>query len=163
VKDIKAIVFDLGNTLISEGFSLTGTIRPISGVLETLAALDGKAILCVASNSAYPLEHTARLLEQAEIRGYFQHLFSSASLGVAKPNPHFFHQILTTINVQPAQCIMIGDSYTNDIVGAKAVGLWTIWLTKYTNDDAAYADVVINTMHETLNAIQRLGDSLSSV
>ena len=151
---LKAVAFDLGNTLIAESLSLT--LEPIPGVLETLTALDGQVTLCVASNSTYPIEHTEELLHEAGIRPFFQHVLSSATLGAAKPDAAFFSRMLAILKVKPAECVMLGDSYSSDIVGAKAAGLGTVWLTKSANGDAPHADAIIYSMQDALTAIYKL-------
>jgi HAD superfamily hydrolase (TIGR01662 family) len=151
---LKAAAFDLGNTLIAEGTSLR--LTPMPGVVDTLAALDGQMTLCVASNSTYPIGHTVELLEEAGIRPYFQHVFSSATLGAAKPDAAFFAQMLAILGIQPAECVMVGDSYLNDIMGAKGAGLFTVWLTRQTSANAPHADVVVSSMQAALDAIHSL-------
>lgn len=160
---LKIAAFDLGNTLIGEGFSMDSTLHPLPGVQESLAALSRELTLCVASNSGFPIEHTRKTLERAGILHYFQHVYSSASLGTAKPDPQFFQRIMAQLNAQPAECVMIGDSYFNDIMGAKDVGWHTIWLANRPGSAPSHADAVIESMHAVVEAITQIDRRLSTV
>ena len=43
-----------------------------------------------------------------------------------KPEPVFFHKLCQRLQVDPTQCILIGDNLEADILGAKGVGMKTI-------------------------------------
>jgi HAD superfamily hydrolase (TIGR01450 family) len=45
---------------------------------------------------------------------------------VGKPQPVFFQNLCRRLNVQPADCLLIGDNLESDIAGAKAVGMKTL-------------------------------------
>ena len=62
------------------------------------------------------------------ILDYFSAIFSSADLGLAKPDPAIFRLALQKTNCLPQQAIMIGDRLDNDIVPAKRIGMKTIWI-----------------------------------
>ena len=67
-------------------------------------------------------------LKDFGILDYFDAIFSSADLGLAKPNPAIFRLALQKTNCLPQQAIMIGDRLDNDIVPAKRIGMKTIWI-----------------------------------
>lgn len=67
-------------------------------------------------------------LKDFGILDYFDAIFSSADLGLAKPNPAIFRLALQKSNCLPHQAIMIGDRLDNDIVPAKRIGMKTIWI-----------------------------------
>jgi HAD superfamily hydrolase (TIGR01509 family) len=48
--------------------------------------------------------------------------------GLAKPAPQLFRRALERARVAPADALMIGDSYDNDIRPAAACGMRTLWL-----------------------------------
>lgn len=43
-----------------------------------------------------------------------------------KPEPRFFHDLCAHLNVDPKQCVLIGDNLESDIAGARRVGMTTI-------------------------------------
>lgn len=131
----RAVIFDWGNTLMRDFPEYSGPmagwprVELIAGVAEALDALPGGLIRCVASNAgASNVELMGRALERAGIRWHFQHLFTSTELGAAKPAPRFFTEVARRIGVPPGACIMVGDNYRNDICGARAAGMLTVWL-----------------------------------
>ena len=58
---------------------------------------------------------------------YIDGLFVSEDMGVAKPDAAFFDLCLEKIGEPKASCIMIGDSLTSDMLGAKNAGMDSVW------------------------------------
>ena len=58
---------------------------------------------------------------------YIDGLFVSEDLGVAKPSADFFDICLNQIGASKKSCIMIGDSLTSDMLGAKNASLASVW------------------------------------
>lgn len=56
-------------------------------------------------------------------------------MGVIKPQKEFFDRILEEIGAKKETCLMIGDSLSSDIAGAKQSGLAAWWYnpTEQTN------------------------------
>lgn len=54
---------------------------------------------------------------------YTHKVYISEEMGVIKPTKEYFDYILRDLNCSPEQCLMIGDSIMNDIVGAKKSGM----------------------------------------
>ena len=59
---------------------------------------------------------------------YFAHTIISEEVGINKPNPKLFEIALEMNGVKADEALMIGDSYSSDISGAKAVGIDQIWI-----------------------------------
>ena len=138
LEGIQTIVFDWGDTLMRDDPSREGpmylwdTVETLPGVHEVLSFLSPKYILCVATNAG--CSDTAAMrkaLARAGINDFFPYAFSSADLGVAKPDPAFFFAIAAHLSLNPFQCLMIGNSYEKDIAGAEAAGWNTIWFDEY--------------------------------
>ena len=70
------------------------------------------------------------LIERFGIRGFFDFVLTSAACFYRKPHPRSFEIALAHWNVHPAEAIMIGDSLEADILGAKQIGMKTIWVTR---------------------------------
>jgi len=121
---LRAVLFDRGGTLVRESLD-TGDLgaerfrtETIPGAVELLRALHGKYVLAMATNGRpwdTPLDR------------YFSLVATAHDLGVAKPDPAFFHAILKQLSLTPAEAAMVGDSYEADIAGAKSAGLRAIW------------------------------------
>jgi len=54
-------------------------------------------------------------------------VFSSCEVGAEKPARLFYETMVERLACAPARVAMIGDSYPNDIAGARAAGLRTVW------------------------------------
>ena len=52
----------------------------------------------------------------------------STVVGILKPEAGIFHAALTGLSTVPEEAIYVGDTYLDDVVGAKGVGMWTAWL-----------------------------------
>lgn len=58
----------------------------------------------------------------------FDGIYISSDYGCRKPDPLFFHALLENENLDPAQCLMIGNDRDTDITGAKSVGISTLYM-----------------------------------
>ncbi|MCI8590310.1 MAG: HAD family hydrolase [Clostridiales bacterium] len=56
-----------------------------------------------------------------------------------KPSVHYYEDILKRIGLSPDECIMIGNSVTEDIVPAQALGIESFLITEYASGDTAFA------------------------
>jgi putative hydrolase of the HAD superfamily len=56
--------------------------------------------------------------------------FISSELGLSKPDPRFFRAAEQQIPLKPSQILLIGDDWTNDILGGQAAGWSTVWLDR---------------------------------
>ena len=57
-------------------------------------------------------------------------VFTAEGIGAAKPHPEAFAAVSTTLAVEPARTVYVGDSYTVDYVGARAAGWQAILLDR---------------------------------
>jgi putative hydrolase of the HAD superfamily len=69
---------------------------------------------------------TAQVFKDLELDRFFDHIFDSVDLGVEKPHREAFTLILRRLRRRPEEVINIGDIYTVDTWGARAVGLGAI-------------------------------------
>lgn len=54
---------------------------------------------------------------------YTYKTYISETMECIKPSKPFFEYVIQDLKCNPNQCLMIGDSLTNDIEGAKAAGM----------------------------------------
>ena len=57
-------------------------------------------------------------------------IVGSKSHGKIKPHPSIFVAALEALDVSPAEAAMVGDSYADDIAGARALGIRAIFLDR---------------------------------
>jgi len=69
-------------------------------------------------------------LRSVGLEDRFAALAISGELGVAKPDPRIFKKILEELDALPRDVWHIGDSLSNDVAGARAAGLVSVWLNR---------------------------------
>ncbi len=89
---------------------------------------------------------------------YFQQFYSQKELGYKKPDPRFFEAVIKKAGLSPDECIMIGNMYEKDIVGAKLAGFKTIFFNENKLiENFPLADAIVNQMSEiNVDLIERL-------
>ncbi|MEI7594174.1 MAG: HAD family hydrolase [Bacteroidota bacterium] len=161
MEKFKAIIFDWGNTLMRDFTQYPGPmafwpeIEVIEGVKEVLKSLKGKYALCIATNAGE--SDTALMIEslkRGEIDIYFDYFFSSKDLGYKKPDPNFFKIIADKMNVSAMDCVMVGNDYEKDIVGAMQLNMKTIWFNEFgVQIDNAKCDFEIRSIFDLLEVV----------
>jgi HAD superfamily hydrolase (TIGR01549 family) len=101
-------------------------IASLKGVSETLRQLAVSYRLVLFSNGASDLQRLK--LSTAGLEGPFARIVISGELGAAKPSPQAFNAALQIAGCGPGDALMIGDDWTNDVMGARAVGMRAIHL-----------------------------------
>lgn len=70
------------------------------------------------------------VMNNLEIREYFDTFVISSEAGHAKPNPNIYHLALRQIGADPKECIHIGDNIQNDFHGPRALGIQALLLDR---------------------------------
>ena len=80
----------------------------------------------------------------------FDSITTSEEVQSYKPEPKIFQVALNKARCQGEESIIIGDSYKKDIIGGKNIGMTTIWINKFSGDDADMdkADFVVKDLKE---------------
>jgi 5'-nucleotidase len=89
----------------------------------------------VVSNGFPDVQYTK--LETIGLKQAFSCIVLSEEIGIRKPNPGIFQHAISLLKVQPGECLYVGDSYANDVIGAASAGMKTCWL----NRDSAEPEV----------------------
>ncbi len=88
--------------------------------------LAGKYPLTIISNGFKEVQYYK--FEHSGLAKYFTHTLISEEVGINKPQPGIFEIALQRNGITADQAVMIGDSYSSDIAGAKAAGIDQIWV-----------------------------------
>jgi putative hydrolase of the HAD superfamily len=103
--------------------------QAVPGARELLKALRGRAAVAIVTNNAQAeQEEKLRTLGMAHL---VDALVTSEAAGVAKPDPAIFQRALAQIGGEAEDAVMLGDSWTADVIGAQAAGLRAIWLNRH--------------------------------
>ena len=92
-------------------------------VVKYLAA---KYPLTIISNGFKEVQYYK--FEHSGLAPYFTHTLISEEVGINKPQPEIFRIALERNGITADEALMIGDSYTSDIAGAKAAGIDQLWI-----------------------------------
>lgn len=134
--------------------SLFDSAIPVPGARELLENLNGKSILCAASNGPY--EQQLHRLEIAGMRNFFDYVFISEQIGASKPSRDFFDAAFRMLNqgraepIRPEETIILGDSPTSDMAGGRQYGMKTCF---YRRNPSIRSDAADFTVDELLQAI----------
>lgn len=127
----------------------------IPGAEELLKALSQKFTCIIATSAGHSgTPEMIAALKRVGADLYFHHFVSSKDLGYDKPDPRFFQAVAEKFGKQPEECIMIGNLYEKDIIGAKNAGMQTIFFNEK-KQEGSYpdADLIIFEMNELQNYI----------
>lgn len=130
-------------------------------VVPTLAALQGRYTLGVISDWGIAL---GAILRDLGLNRYFDFLIVSATSRRAKPDPHLFEQALVRGNAIGDYTLYIGDSYVQDVLGARAVGMHPILIDRRHQLASALIDcLVIQQLTELPDLLALNGNSPMSI
>jgi len=95
------------------------------GTHETLNYLKNKYELHIITNGFKEVQ--AIKMKHTQLDSYFKSVLCSEDVGVNKPHPDVFNAALKMSGANSINSLMIGDSFEADIVGAKNVGMKTVF------------------------------------
>jgi HAD superfamily hydrolase (TIGR01549 family) len=103
--------------------------RPVPGAIPLLRRLRSMAKIAVVSNNL--IEEQKEKLRCCELYPFVDCLVVSEEIGAAKPEPAIFEVVLSRLRCGAQEAVMVGDSWTEDIIGAHGVGIRPVWLNRY--------------------------------
>lgn len=106
-------------------------------ILRRIQALGLRAGLASNASSHYFVTECCRRLSFAAT---LDPIISSAGVGRAKPDRLIFETILSAWAVEPAQVIMVGDTPSADVVGAKRLGMRSLLVSGTPSSDPTLGD-----------------------
>lgn len=99
--------------------------RATAGAEALLAAVRRRVSVAIVSNNM--LQEQTEKLEYCRLAAHVDALIVSEAAGVSKPDPAIFRAALEAVGAEPHEAVMIGDSWTADVLGAQAAGIRAIW------------------------------------
>lgn len=127
-------------------------------VLDYLS--DKNYLIGLLSNGS--VKHQHKKIDQLSLSKWIkpEHQFVSGHFGIDKPDPNLFLEVEKIVPKPKETLIMIGDSYENDILGARKVGWQSIFLDKYgwSSKNTSQADYTVNNGTELLLLMKQILD-----
>ena len=102
--------------------------KPIEGAAAFLEAIRARAKVVIVSNNL--LHEQQEKLRGCGLDRYVDVLVVSEDVGFSKPHPRIFEIALERAGVRPSESVMVGDSWTNDVQGARALGIRAVWFNR---------------------------------
>jgi putative hydrolase of the HAD superfamily len=114
------------------------------GCLEILNYLRPKHTLHIITNGFREIQGIK--IESGGIRDFFRNIIISEEHGLYKPDERIFRLAEQLSGAEPAECVMIGDNFENDVQGAIKAGWAAIHLDNENSTESS-----ITTIHKLLD------------
>lgn len=110
---------------------------------ETVRALREKGLrVILATNPLFPRVATEKRIRWAGLTPEDFELYTTyEDIGLCKPNPAYYTEVLSRVGLTPADCIMVGNDVAEDMMAAEKAGIKGFLLT----------DCLINTPRADIN------------
>jgi 2-haloalkanoic acid dehalogenase type II len=92
----------------------------------------------------------------------FDMLFSSQLLGYYKPAAENYLKVLELLKLQPEECVTVA-AHASDLRGAKAVGMTTVYVRRWTDDILEDQEVIKKENDAYLEDMQELDEAISKL
>ena len=116
--------------------------KPIANTLQLIETLLSQNLdLAIVTNPLYP---QAAILERLKWAGLSQFIDQfciithADNMHFAKPHPAYYAEVIARIGIEPDEALMIGDSQTNDIQPAEAIGIHTFHISEANTLDTVF-------------------------
>ena len=152
---------DFIQTMSVNGVLMDGALEMIRKVKENIS----DARIYIASNGA-TINAKGRIASTG-LDKYIDYLFISEDMGVTKPDAAFFDICLERIAEPKSSCIMIGDSLSSDMLGAKNASIDSVWFMpsgdiekSMTDYDIDYVAASFDELYSVLEKWSAIGEDV---
>lgn len=102
--------------------------KSVEGAAPFLEAVRQRATVVIVSNNL--LHEQQEKLRHCGLDRHVDILVVSEEVGVSKPAARIFEVALERADARPEEAVMVGDSWANDVEGARAVGIRAVWFNR---------------------------------
>ena len=110
------------------------------------------------SNTHWPREWHEQWLMRDGLLDLLDARVYTSDLDHVKPHPQAFRTLLARVDVAPGEAVFVGDRLHDDIGGAAALGMRTVWIR---NDAVPRADVTPDAVIDELSELVAVVDAWS--
>ena len=130
------VLRDMAHEIGAEFLRLTNKYFCLIPEAQTVVKyLASKYPLTIISNGFKEVQYYK--FEHSGLAPFLTHTLISEEVGINKPQPGIFEIALQRNGITAQEAVMIGDSYSSDIAGAKAAGIDQIWIHEGETDETA--------------------------
>ena len=129
------------------GHEVAQHARLLDGAADVIPLLARSYRLGVVSNYPHgPVVGAS--LARFGLREHFHTIVVSSDTGWMKPHADCYRPALAALPAPPGRTLMVGDDLTNDVKGAKALGLFTAWIAPHATELHADVDIHLKALAE---------------
>lgn len=99
----------------------------VEGAEEAMHNLRKHYTLAMVTNGIPDVQRTK--IERTSLADFFDLLIISGELGYGKPETRIYDETARQLGVAPETCIMVGDNFRRDVVGAQDAGMRGVWIS----------------------------------
>jgi len=119
--DVVRLACKMDRDYLAECSLQVGLMPGARELLEWLHARRGDYRLAVASNGFVDVQ--MQKMRNSGLLDFFDYVFLSETMGSMKPDRRFFDEAKRRMGATARECLMIGDDYQVDILGAMSAGI----------------------------------------
>lgn len=138
----------------------TVSLTVMPQAVEAVAAIGASMRLGICSNTQRA--YTIGELRTFDLVDPFEHIVFSSDVGLCKPNPKIFRAFLEKFGVAADEVIHVGDSYEDDVVGAAAAGIRSIWIDQ-TSETTTGVGVPRNAFMQRVTSIGEVPEVIAAM
>ncbi len=150
----KNLVRCLVHEKIQSEIKFSGRVKLLPGAVELLKSLNGKLKLALTSMNNKPvIDH---LLEELNIREFFDVILTVEDVTNFKPNPEIFLKCSSLLGVSPGKCLVVEDSLFG-VQAGKAAGMKCLAVLTGVYGEAELAkanpDMILESLSDTTRVL----------
>ena len=150
---VQAVLFDWGDTIMRDDPFQTAPmvdwpqVELVAGVDGLLSNLQARGLRLGLATGALvsTVEEIRGALARVQVEQYFEKIYCYSSSGQRKPSAAFYQYILDDLGLAPAEVLMVGDSFENDVQAANRLGMAAVWYNP--TSDTAREGALFSTIH----------------
>ena len=144
--------FDKFNEFYYEYMWKYAVLKPET--IDVLKQLKGKYKLAVLSNGQSKSQHDK--ISHCNMDEYFDEIVVSGDIGINKPNKEIFEIMANRLGVKCEECVMVGDVFSSDIIGAIKANMVPVWIEPNYERPTSYKGIRILKITELLDVLESL-------
>lgn len=126
---LNVAAIDMQQVLLAYAWTSMSTVSLFEDTVDVLDTLYQQGYkIGLVTNSMMPMWMRDIELREYGILDYFDARVTSGDTGYMKPHPAIYERVLDLLNVKAETAVFVGDRPANDIAGANAVGLTSVWM-----------------------------------